>query len=66
MDEKQSVESMTDFKLEKPVNNFIMQFNNALSDFDTFSQEFIQLLLLFALRSAEVIELSMMTSKDPK
>ena len=45
MDETRSVESMTNFTLEESMNTFIMQLNNALKDFDTFSREFIQLLL---------------------
>ena len=55
---------MTNFTLEKSMNTFIMQLYNALSDFDPFSREFIQLLLLFALENAEVMELTMITSKD--
>ena len=57
MDETQYVESMTNVTLKESMNTFIMQLNNALKDFDTFSREFIQL-LLFALCKAEVIELT--------
>ena len=64
MDETRSVDSMTNFTLEVSMNTLIMPLNNALKDFDTFSRELIQL-LLFALQNAEVIELPMMTSKDP-
>ena len=50
MDETRSVESITNCTLEESRITFIMQFNNALKDFDIFfSREFIQLLLLFAL-----------------
>ena len=49
MDETRSVESITNFTLEEFMNTFIMQLNNALKDFDTFSRDFIQLFLLFAL-----------------
>ena len=35
------VESMADFTLEEVMNTFIMQLNNALKDFNTFSREFI-------------------------
>ena len=63
MDETRSVESMTNFSLEESMNTFFMQLYNALKDLDTFSREFIQL-LLFALQNAEVIELPMMTPKD--
>ena len=49
MDEMPSVESIANFTLEESMNIFIMQLNNALSYFDIFSEEFIHLLLLFAL-----------------
>ena len=39
---------MANFALEEFMNAFIMQLNFALKDFDTFSRDFIQL-LLFAL-----------------
>ena len=61
--ETRSVESMTNFTLEEPMNIFTMQLNNALKVFDTFSQEFIQLFFLFALQIAEAIELTMTTFK---
>ena len=49
MDEMRSVESVTNYTLEEYINIFIMQLNNALKYFYTFSQELIQLLLLLAL-----------------
>ena len=59
--ETRSVKSMTNFTLEEPMNIFTMQLNNALKVFDTFSPEFIQLFFLFALQTAEAIELTMTT-----
>ena len=62
LDKKRSVESVTNFTLEDSMNTLIMQRNSALKDFDTFSREFIQL-LLFTLKNVEVIELTIITPR---
>ena len=64
VDETRSVESITNFTLKESMNTISMQLNNELKKIDTCSQEFIQL-LFFALQNAEVIERTIITSKDP-
>ena len=65
MDETRGVESMMSFTLEESMNTFIMQLNNALQDFDTFFRVHSTSSPFWPQQNTEVIELIMMTYKDP-
>ena len=62
-DETRSVESVTNFLLEESMNIFIMQLNNALKYFYTFFPRVHSTSARTV--NAEVIELTILTSKDP-